>query len=116
MGTQCCKTPNDSKSTGLMTVQGIWIMERVDQKANQTAGWMTSHATPSKRTPFSEQWRGWTRRQVHERCGIMCTMCNKELWMVESLATPGLYCMLFLLTNDVIVLKSQLNTIILFKL
>ena len=26
--------------------------------------------------------------------------------MVESLATPGLYCMLFLLTNDGILLKS----------
>ena len=54
MGTQCCKTPKDSKSTGLMTVEGIWIMERVDQRANYTAGWMTSQATPGKRTPFIE--------------------------------------------------------------
>ena len=30
MVTQCFKTPKDSKSTGLMTVEGIWIMERVD--------------------------------------------------------------------------------------
>ena len=30
MGTQCFKTLKDRKSTGLMTVQGIWIMERVD--------------------------------------------------------------------------------------
>ena len=54
MGTQCFKTPKDRKSTGLMTVQGIWIMKTVDQRANYTAGWMTSHATPIKRTPFSE--------------------------------------------------------------
>ena len=41
--------------------------------------------------------------QVPEKCGIMC---NKELWMEESLATAGLYCLLFLLTNDGILSKS----------
>ena len=54
MGIQCLKTLKDRKSTGLMTVQGILIMKRVEWRANYTAGWMTSHATPTKRTPFTE--------------------------------------------------------------
>ena len=89
--------------------QGNWTMERTDQRENKTAGCMTSHATCTRQLDNGEnrlegKLDSWPMTHApSKRTSLASDMRHHVflvqelggLWIVESLATSGLYSMVF---------------------
>ena len=92
-------------------VQGNWIMERTDQRENKTGGCMTSHLTCTRQLDNGENrlegkldsWPNDTCTQhknlswqISDMRHHVCLVQELGgLGIVESLATSGLYGMIF---------------------
>ena len=92
-------------------VQGNWIMERTDQWGNKTAAWQYDITCNLYKATgqWREQTRGQTRqlgeRRLHpaqepqlasDMRHHVCLLQELDgLWIVESVATSGLYGMIF---------------------